>query len=56
MSAQALGVRQGEPMLCHPHMHHYHQAWDTAEGEIVRHFDWHIKPLRPADVQFEGGR
>jgi hypothetical protein len=50
---QARGVRQGEPLVPGPHVHHYHQAWDGAEEEIVRHFDWCISPLRHADVQFE---
>ena len=53
---QARGVRQGEPVVPDPHVHHYHQAWNGAEGEVVRHFDWHISPLRPADVQFVGDR
>ena len=54
---QSLGVCQGAaPVVPDPHMHHYHQGWDAAEAEIARHFDWHIKPLRPADVQFDGGR
>jgi hypothetical protein len=53
---QARGVRQGEPLVPGPHVHHYHPAWDGAEGEVVRHFDWRISPLRPADVQFEGDR
>jgi hypothetical protein len=54
---QSLGVRQGEsPLVPDPHLHHYHQVWDGAEREIVRRFDWHIKPLRTADVQFEAGR
>jgi hypothetical protein len=52
---RALGAKPGEsPVVPEPHMHHYHQVWDGAEGEILRHFDWHIKPLRPADVQFQG--
>jgi hypothetical protein len=53
---QALGVRQGEPVVPDPHFHYYHQVWDGAEGEVVRRFDWRISPLRPADVQFEGDR
>jgi hypothetical protein len=55
---KSLGVREGEsPSVPDPHMHHYHQDWDRTEEEILRHFDWHIKPLRPADVQFdESGR
>jgi hypothetical protein len=54
---QALGVRQGEsPVVPDPHVHHYHQAWDGAEGGVVRHFNWQIKPLQPTDVQFEGDR
>lgn len=53
---RVLGIRSGEsPVVPDPHVHHYHQVWDGAEGEILRHFDWHIKPLRPADVQFQGG-
>jgi len=51
---KTLGVREGEsPAVPDPHMHHYHQEWDQTEEEILRHFDWHIKPLRPADVQFD---
>ena len=51
---KSLGVREGEsPAVPDPHMHHYHSDWDHAEEEILRHFDWHIKPLRPADVQFD---
>jgi hypothetical protein len=34
-------------------MNHYHPDWDHTEEEILRHFDWHITPLRPADVQFD---
>jgi hypothetical protein len=52
---KSLGVHEGEsPVVPDPHMHHYHQDWDHTEEAILRHFDWLIKPLRPADVQFDG--
>jgi hypothetical protein len=51
---KSLGVRESEsPTVPDPHTHHYHQEWDQTEEEILRHFDWHLKPLRPADVQFD---
>lgn len=54
---QTLGVREGQsPVVPDPHVHNYHQAWDGAEEEVVRHFHWHIKRLQPTDVQFEGDR
>jgi len=49
---KSVGVREGDsPAVPDPHMHHYHQDWDKTEQEIVRYFDWHMTPLRPADVQ-----
>jgi len=36
-----------------PHVHHYFRAWDDAERGVLRCFEWHIKPLRPSDVQFD---
>jgi hypothetical protein len=53
---KSLGVREAElPTVPNPHMHHYHEDWDHAEEEVLRHFDWHIKALRQADVQFDAG-
>jgi hypothetical protein len=51
---KSVDVREGEsPAVPDPHMHHYYQDWDHTEEKILRHFDWHIKPLRPGDVQFD---
>ena len=36
----------------HAHQHNYHAEWDDSERQILRTFDWMVKPLRQADVQY----
>lgn len=50
---QSLGARKGEPATLPAHVHHYHPEWDDAERGVLACFEWHVKRLRPSDVQFD---
>jgi hypothetical protein len=55
-SLRSWGACRGEPAVLRAHVHHYHAAWDEAERQVLRSFEWDIKPLRPSDVQFDATR
>ncbi|MCC6491253.1 MAG: hypothetical protein IT364_27435 [Candidatus Hydrogenedentes bacterium] len=40
------GFTEGNPRIPDPHTHHYNDAFDWAEDEIMRYFNWRRFPLQ----------
>lgn len=45
------GFEEGEVNIPDPHSHHYHEAFDEAETEVIEALEWRREPLKPEDQQ-----